>query len=191
MRGLFDLDILTLKSVSSMAQAADPDSIEGSILIRMAFATLLAVDADIMKAQGTSDKQVRLLPIRDELFEREGINVKVACDLETYEGFTDKGRADSTFIIDQLRLALNEGSFRFIQDDDGVRAWARRSVDRKDIPSLTEGAERYVAKKSHAAVGTQITLIDITFTMSALKQLIVRICDSYIRATEGNTAICS
>lgn len=191
MRGLFDLDILTLKSVSSMAQAADPGSIEGSVLIRMAFSTLLAVDAGIMKAQGTSDKQVRLLPVRDELFEREGINLKVACDLETYEGFTDKGRADSTFIIDQLRLALNEGEFRFIQVQGGVRAWARRSVDRKDIPPLTDDAEKYVARHSHAASDNQITLIDITFTMPALKQLTVQICDSYIGATEGETAIYS
>lgn len=190
MSSMFDFDVITLKGVRAIALVADPSSNEGLVLIRMALSTLLAVDANIMKAQGTSDKQVRLLPVKDELFKRDGINLKIACDIEIYEGFTDKGRADSTFIIDQLRLALNEGKVRFIQDDSGVRMWARRSVDRKDIPPLTERAERYVAKQAHAAVGTQITLIDITFAMFALKQLIVQICDSYIGATEGNVTIC-
>lgn len=184
---LLSFDVLTLRSIMHSAHLADPKSVEGSILLRTSLATLLAVDANLLKEQGTAEEQVRLLPQRDLLFEHEGVDLRAVCCIRVCPHSTERGRADSYFLINQLRLAQAEGKMRFLQTSDGVRMWVRRSLDRSVIPPLTPDAERYVAGQLHAVNGSEIVLIDATFTMPAIKQLVLQICNSYLDAIAGKT----
>lgn len=175
-------DYLTLKTIRSIALAADPESDDGAALLRMAVSTLLSIDAWLLKEQGTRLRQVRLLPPWDLLLDDVGLRVESACDLVEYEGFTDKGRADSYFFVDELRQALSEGRLVFQQASGRVEMRANRTINRSELQPLTKEAERYAREKSRIVNDVIIEPFCVTFSMPALKRFVVKVCDAYLKA---------
>ena len=182
MSGVSSFDLISLRTIRSIALAADPESDDGASLLRMAVSTLLSIDAWLLKEQGTRSRQVRLLPPRDMLLDGVGLRVESACDLVEYEGYTDKGRADSYFFVDELRQALSEGRLVFQQAEDGVVMRARKSINRSDLQPLTKEAERYARENSRIVNDVIIELFCVTFSMPALKRFVVKACDAYLKA---------